>query len=87
MNEIKSQVRDLRELVAVISEDVSEFQQAGVLGKLRRLDDLRDDKKQAVEQVAELRKTVDSLRTNPQGFLLSLITGFFGGLIKRRLHA
>ena len=87
VNEIKSQVRDLRELVAVISEDVSEFQQAGVLGKLRRLDDLRDDKKQAVEQVAELRKTVDSLRTNPQGFLLSLITGFFGGLIKRRLHA
>lgn len=84
VDEIKSQVRDLRELVGVIADDVSEFQQAGVIGKLRRLDDLRDGKKQAVEQVAELRKTVDSLRANPTGFLVSLIGGLFAGLMKRR---
>jgi thiol-disulfide isomerase/thioredoxin len=84
VDEIKTQVRDLRELVGVIADDVSEFQDAGVIGKLRRLDDLRDDKKQAVEQVAELRKTVNSLRANPTGFLVSLVGGLFAGLMKRR---
>ncbi len=87
VDEIKGQVRDLRDLVSIISEDIAAFQDAGVLGKLRRIDDLKADKKAAVEQIGELKTTVDDLKANPQGFLLSLITGFLGGLVKRRLHA
>ena len=87
VDEIKSQVRDLRELVTIISGDVAAFQDAGAIGKLRRIDTLKADAAAAKTQVANLKSTVDDLRTNPQGFLLSLITGFLGGLIKRRLHA
>ena len=87
VDEIKGQVRDLRELVAIISGDVAAFQDAGAIGKLRRIDTLKADAAAAKTQVANLKSTVDDLRANPQGFLLSLITGFLGGLIKRRLHA
>ena len=87
VGEIKSQVRDLRDLVSIISEDIAAFQDAGAIGKLRSISTLKDDAAAAKTQVADLKSTVDDLRANPQGFLLSLITGFLGGLIKRRLHA
>jgi hypothetical protein len=84
VDEIKSQVRDLRDLVTLISEDIAAFREAGVLGKLRRIDDLKADKKAAVEQIGELKTTVDDLKANPTGFLVSLIGGLLAGLIKRR---
>jgi len=87
MDEIKSQVRDLRDLVSVISEDIAAFQDEGAFGKLRAIPTLKADAAAAKEQAAKLKSTVDDLRANPQGFMLSLITGFLGGLIKRRLHA
>jgi hypothetical protein len=87
VDEIKGQVRDLRDLVTLISEDIAAFQDAGAIGKLRSISTLKDDAAAAKTQVADLKSTVDDLRANPQGFLLSLITGFLGGLIKRRLHA
>jgi len=85
VDEIKSQVRDLRDLVTLISEDIAAFRDAGVLGKLRRIDDLKADKKAAVEQIGELKTTIDDLKANPTGFLVSLIGGLFAGLVKRRL--
>jgi len=84
VDEIKGQVRDLRDLVTLISEDIAAFQDAGVLGKLRRIDDLKADKKAAVEQIGELKTTIDDLKANPTGFLVSLIGGLFAGLMKRR---
>jgi thiol-disulfide isomerase/thioredoxin len=85
VDEIKSQVRDLRELVALISDDIAAFRDAGVIGKLRRIDDLKADKKAAVEQIGELRSTVEDLKANPTGFLVSLVGGLLAGLLKRRL--
>ena len=85
VGEIKSQVHDLRDLVTLISEDIAAFRDAGVLGKLRRIDDLKADKKAAIEQISELKTTVDDLKSNPAGFLVSLIGGLLAGLAKRRL--
>ena len=85
VDEIKSQVHDLRDLVTLISEDIAAFRDAGVLGKLRRIDDLKADKKAAIEQISELKTTVDDLKSNPAGFLVSLIGGLLAGLAKRRL--
>jgi hypothetical protein len=85
VDEIKSQVRDLRDLVTLISEDIEAFRSANVLGKISRLDDLKTDKKAAVQQIDELRTTVDDLKSNPAGFLVSLIGGLLAGLVKRRL--
>ena len=87
VDEIKSQVRDLRDLVSIISEDIAAFQDEGAIGKLRSIPTLKADAAAAKEKAAKLKSTVDDLRANPQGFLLSLITGFLGGMIKRRLHA
>ena len=87
VDELKSQVSDLRELISIITSDIESFTEAGVIGKVKRIDDLKTDAAAAKNQVAELKKTVDDLRANPMGFLLSVITGFLGGLVKRRLHA
>jgi hypothetical protein len=85
VSEIKSQVGDLRDLVSLISEDIESFRSANVLGKIARLDDLKTDKKLALSQISELKTTVDDLKSNPAGFLVSLIGGLLAGLVKRRL--
>ena len=84
VDEIKSQVRDLRDLVSIISEDIAAFQDEGAIGKLRSIPTLKADAAAAKEKAAKLKTTVDDLRANPTGFLVSLIGGLLAGLIKRR---
>lgn len=81
---LRQQIGDLREKLVKAIEDVKQFKEAGIIGKIGMIDDLMRDKDEIVADVKDARLTAENIMTDPLPHLWSLILGLAGGLLKKR---
>ena len=77
----------LREQVGETRSDFDEFRESGVVGKIRAIARLREDKDEALEAVSAVREDVQAVRDDFRERPLQFLWGLFGtitGLLHRR---
>lgn len=80
-------VASLRDQVGETRSDFDDFRESGVVGKIKAIARLRDDKDEALEAVSAVRADVDAVRDDFRERPLQFLWGLFGtitGLLHRR---
>ena len=85
--ELKAQLRSVREQAQTAAAQAKEFQAAGVIGKLRSIDDIKETAGSLKAEVGNVRDTVTNIKNDadadPLAFVWSIL-GLITGLLHRR---